>query len=302
MIALDLPAPYASRPLRLDDATRVLDLVSAYQQRVLGEVLIEREDIDADWQRPSTALGDLGCGVFDGQEMVGCGLVSADETCDGFVRPDHWGRGIGSAIARWSWQVARAHEHETVGQTVPDADAGARALFGALGYQRRYSSWMLALLPGAPISDRPLPEGYVLRDFVRDQDEQVAYRVIEDAFNEWEGRVPQSYADWGATVLGRRGFEPGSLRLVQDASGAVVAACVLHLSDDIGWVHQLAVVASARGRGLAQALLADAFTRSRRRGRLRIELSTDSRTGALGLYQKAGMQVTSSLTRWTKQL
>nr|WP_143427096.1 GNAT family N-acetyltransferase [Georgenia soli] len=44
-----------------------------------------------------------------------------------------------------------------------------------------------------------------------------------------------------------------------------------------------------RGR----ALLADAFQRAREQGATRSELATDSRTGALGLYQRVGMEVTA---------
>ncbi len=65
-------------------------------------------------------------------------------------------------------------------------------------------------------------------------------------------------------------------------------------SGDTAYVDQLAVTREHRGLGLARALLVDAFTRGRARGRTRCELSTDSRTGALGLYEKVGMSVTST--------
>ena len=49
-----------------------------------------------------------------------------------------------------------------------------------------------------------------------------------------------------------------------------------------------------RNRGLAQALLVDAYGRARDHGVMTGGLSTDSRTGALSLYEKVGMQVTST--------
>ena len=60
----------------------------------------------------------------------------------------------------------------------------------------------------------------------------------------------------------------------------------------------VAVRRDERGRGLARALLVDAFEVARAHGGERSELSTDSRTGALGLYQKVGMQVTSVWRHW----
>jgi ribosomal protein S18 acetylase RimI-like enzyme len=57
------------------------------------------------------------------------------------------------------------------------------------------------------------------------------------------------------------------------------------------YVQSLAVRRDRRNRGLAQALLVDAFAQGRAHGSTRSGLSTDSRTGALGLYQKVGMEV-----------
>ena len=59
-------------------------------------------------------------------------------------------------------------------------------------------------------------------------------------------------------------------------------------------VHAVEDLEEERGRGLAQALLIDSFAAGTAHGARRSELSTDSRTGALGLYEKVGMVVTST--------
>ena len=56
--------------------------------------------------------------------------------------------------------------------------------------------------------------------------------------------------------------------------------------------RRLAVRRDQRHRGLAQTLLVDAFRVGREHGATRSCLSTDSRTGALDLYLKVGMDVT----------
>ena len=66
------------------------------------------------------------------------------------------------------------------------------------------------------------------------------------------------------------------------------------LASGCGFVDRLAVRADQRNRGLATALLVDSFAAARANGAERSELSTDSRTGALGLYENVGMQVTST--------
>jgi GNAT superfamily N-acetyltransferase len=67
------------------------------------------------------------------------------------------------------------------------------------------------------------------------------------------------------------------------------------VSDDgaTAYVDRLAVRRDQRNRGLAQALLVDCFALARDHGTTRSELSTDSRTGALGLYERVGMVPTS---------
>jgi GNAT superfamily N-acetyltransferase len=122
-----------------------------------------------------------------------------------------------------------------------------------------------------------------------------AHRVIEDAFGEWSGREAEPYEEWAPGVVDRTGFEPWMLRVVEHDTEGVVGACYTRVGDEgWGYVDQLAVHPRHRGRGLAQVLLADGFANAREHGATRSELSTDTRTGALDLYLKVGMQVTST--------
>jgi len=69
-----------------------------------------------------------------------------------------------------------------------------------------------------------------------------------------------------------------------------------------GWITQLATKASHRRRGIGQALLRTSFGWFSERGRRVAGVSTDTRTGALGLYEKVGMRVQRQYTRYTKRL
>ena len=77
-------------------------------------------------------------------------------------------------------------------------------------------------------------------------------------------------------------------------SGVVVAMAWVLFGLDTAFISKLATKKEERGRGLAQALLVDSFKVGREHGAHRSELSTDSRTGALSLYEKVGMVVTST--------
>ena len=104
-------------------------------------------------------------------------------------------------------------------------------------------------------------------------------------------REREPYEDFEAATAGRPGFEPWNLRVALDPDGTVVGVSLVLVSDNgsTGYVDRLAVRKDQRNRGLAQALLVDSFARAREHGTSTAELSTDSRTGALPLYERVGM-------------
>lgn len=303
----ELPDGLVSRPLVRDDLPAVLDVMREHEEHVLGEAMVDLEDLEADWERPSFDAAADTVAVLEGERLVAYGEVYRNRRAEIYVHPRWCGRGIGTALMRWSWRRVQQAGAPLVGQTVPDAAHDAVELFRRHGYSPLWTSWVLALPPEARVPQVDLPPGYRIRSFRPGSDEQAVYRVVEDAFNEWPDRDPSSYGDWAAGVLGRPGFEPWQLFLaVRTEPGAgsdeVVGVCHLVLSGGSGWVNQLAVAAPHRGQRLAQALLAVAFAAARERGSPRGELSTDSRTGALGLYEHIGMHVTAAFTQWVKRL
>ena len=290
---LDLPAGLTARALDHDDARAVFEVIADQETHDVGSVEIEEADIVGDWRRPSFDVVASTVGVFDGDLMVGYGEHSGHDRCDAAVRPAYRGRGIGTALARWIQELARSRGAMVVGMPVPQGSAGDR-LLAALGYDVRWESWVLELPEGAEIAAQPLPDGHAIRAAVAEADQRQAWTVVEDAFLEWSDRDRQSFEDYCATSVDRPGFEPWMMRLLVDGAGETVGACNVQLGPETGYISQLAVRRDRRGQGLARALLADAFAEARAHGATRCELSTDSRTGALGLYERVGMVVTST--------
>ena len=290
---IDVPAGLTVRPLAQSDARAVFEVMAAAELVDVGEVVIEEADIVGDWQRPSFDVGAQTIGIFDGERLVGYGELSWADRCDAAVHPAYRGRGLGTALARWIQATARAAGSRIVGMPVPAGSPG-EALLRALGYHQRWSSWVLQLPEGRDIASQPLPPGYSLRIAASEQDRIAAWEVVEDAFLEWSVRERTSYADWAATIVERPGFQPWNLRLAIGPDGDVVGVSVVLLADECGYIDKLAVRQDRRNLGLARALLADSFAAARAHGATRSELSTDSRTGALSLYEKVGMVITST--------
>jgi GNAT superfamily N-acetyltransferase len=240
-------------------------------------------------------------GVWEGERLAAYGEVFKGRRADASVHPDHRGRGIGTWLADWLEDCARTKGSRLVGQTVP-GDSGAEAFFKARGYRLGGTSWVLQVPAVRPIEPQPLPEGYALREFAGPADGRVAFQLIEDAFNEWPDRDPSTFEDWAPRGPLRPGFEPWQIRFVVDPQGTEVGVCYTILAADTGYVDAIAVRRDQRGLGLARALLADAFERARDHGATVSELSTDSRTGALGLYEHVGMVVSQTWRHWMTDL
>lgn len=263
------------------------------EEHDIGAAEIDEADIVADWGRPSFDVAASTVGVFDGDRLVAYAEITSPTRADAAVHPDYRRRGIGTALTGWVRSTAKARGSSVVGSPVPQGSDGDR-LLERLGYFVRWESWILELPPGAEIEPQPLPEGYSIRTAETPEDQRAAWDVLEDAFSEWNQRPREPFEDFTAEVMGRPGFEPWHLRLVVGPDGVPVGAChLVHAADnpETGFVQSIGVRREQRGKGLARALLADAFGNARAAGATRSELNTDTRTGALGLYEHVGMRV-----------
>lgn len=190
-----------------------------------------------------------------------------------------------------------------VRQVVTDANSAAVSLFTANGYEQAHTSWVLGISFEDPPRSPKALDGISIRMYEPDRDAQAAYRLIEDAFNEWPDRRPTTFEEWTAFVLDHRSFAPDLSPLAFEGDDLVGASLALDYPDgDEGWIQQVATRATHRNRGIARALLQTAFRAFYERGKKRSGLSTDSRTGALTLYEHVGMTVRRSYTSYSKPL
>ena len=289
---LALPDGLTQRPLVASDAAAVTAVIAAQELVDVGRVIIEEADVVGDWQRPGYDVPAHTVGVLEGDDLVAFAEVGwiADRG-DAALLPRLRGRGIGTELARWLRERAGELGADVIGMPVPQGSAGDR-LLESLGWHVRWTSWVLRLPEGVAVPDRPLPDGYSIGEATQ-ADLDGAWTVQEDAFLEWSARERDTYDEWLAGTLLRPGFEPWHLRVVRDPEAAVVGMALVQTNGDEAYVARLATRKDQRGLGLGQALLVDAFAAGKERGATAFELSTDSRTGALGLYEKVGMVTTS---------
>jgi len=132
------------------------------------------------------------------------------------------------------------------------------------------------------------------------------HRVVEESFVDHFGYTRIAYADYWADAdaepapdreFWRVAIADGSLIGVSKASGR-------NAELGGGYVAELAVLASHRGRGVATALLASTFEAYRQAGRTwgGLTVDTENTTGALSLYTAMGMAPTEQVFEHVREV
>jgi len=135
----------------MSDARAVTELVAACELHDDGQIEIDESDILTDRRTPSLDLAAHSVGVRAGENLVAYGHVFKFRRAEVYVHPEHRGRGIGSSLIRWTWDIARSGGGTLVGQMVTDNDLGAADLFRALGYE---PFWFPGFSRSSPPIDR----------------------------------------------------------------------------------------------------------------------------------------------------
>jgi ribosomal protein S18 acetylase RimI-like enzyme len=176
---------------------------------------------------------------------------------------------------------------------VSSTDQAAHEVLEAAGYTLDRHFWHMWLdLSKPPIEVRP-PKGIEIREFVRERDSEAVHAVLQQAFAGHYGYPiePVPFSQWRA-LLETPVYVPG-LWFVATAGEEIAGALTGRELMGEGWVVEVGVLGSWRGRGLGAALLTRAFQAFRAKGFATAALNVDAanESGATALYERVGMQV-----------
>jgi mycothiol synthase len=189
---------------------------------------------------------------------------------------------------------------------LPSRDEATAELLAARGYEvARHSFRMEADLTTEP--EPPVwPDGIAVRTFRSGEDDRAVYEAQEETFADQFDATPMSYEEWRHWSFGAA-FDPDLWFLAEDGeqvAGILLARPERGGDQTLGWVSVVGVRRPWRRRGLGRALLLHGFRELRRRGKPRAGLGVDgeSPTGAVRLYERAGMRVVRRSDHWEKDL
>lgn len=148
-----------------------------------------------------------------------------------------------------------------------------------------------------------MPEGIVLRPFIVGQDERLVWACIQEAFRDLWQHEDSPFDEWSSFVLEHAAFAPQLSYLALD--GELIAGATIVFNDALGgWVQQVGVRRPWRGRGIALALLDTVFGELHNLGvpHAGLEVDAENPSGALRLYQRAGMHIKDQFAEYRKEL
>ncbi|HEV2592841.1 MAG TPA: GNAT family N-acetyltransferase [Gaiellaceae bacterium] len=232
--------------------------------------------------------------------VAGYGDVWLDDDVElDMAAPGHW-----DVFLDWAEQRGRDASLRRVRAFFPEG----HELEGILE-ERGYRYWRSAFQMRIDFAERPdasLPDGFELRPY-REEDAEPLRLGINEAFTSDPFFHAVSPSNFREFFLKSRGCDTGLWQIAwagDELAGWALAFPCRGSDDTIGWVGNLGVRPPFRGRGLGSALLVQAFAALYDRGLRQAGLGVDAEnpTGAVGLYERAGMRRVLRQDNWVKDV
>lgn len=304
------PPGLTVRPATLDDAAAVCALLNEVDTLETGHPDTTLAEVRADLKHPEIDLTTDSWLVFEGETLIAYGLVW-DESGGERIDMDHYtlpDRTAGAMhlfdlmeeraarkAAGYGADRAVIHLHLNSAPTTDLDDLRARGWSTV----RRYNVLDRPLDPAADPVPAP-PAGVTVRPCTDEADRRRAHAVLQEAMADHFDHQPRTYEQWLDDIDGENA--DWSLIWLAHVDGAGDAG-VLRTHNNrssMAWIANLAVLRTARGKGLGSHLLRHAFGHYAESGRDRIGLGVDTQnsSGALGLYLRHGMTLDHAVDTW----
>ena len=286
---------FTMRSVTLDDLEAVTELFNEHSRRLHGVADDTAEDVLQYWQSPDVDLE---------QDVIVA--EAADGSIVGYGDIGESGDTIWLDVRAFDPEPEQAllESLERVAKNkrpgarllgfVADEDEGLRGVYGESGYEVIRHSYRMEIDLEDLVDDPGSPLGVAIRP-MRDGELEQVYEVHERSFEDAWMHTREPFEQWQHWFVKESMFDP-SLWFVAEADGQLVGVSICRRRENeegLGWVRILGVLRSHRRRGIGEALLRHSFAEFARRGFERVGLGVDaeSPTGAVALYERAGMHV-----------
>lgn len=309
-----LPEGLMMRPPTMEDLEIAHELCLAHDLALYGEEDMTLEDLRGYWTAPTHDLARDQRLVFDqdGQLIAILYVESHLSTrifVDVLVRPGYSDPRVGDYLfelgesrARELMALAEPGVRVTLNSWAPSNNQDSLERYARMGLKEIRRYWDMEINLSEAPAEPEWPEGVALRPFVLERDARAVFEMTDTVFSDHWGHLPGNFEEWYHRKFERPDFDPSLWFIAYE--GEQIAGCALCSDNGSGWVDTLGVQRPWRRKGLGLALLLHAFGEFYRRGQRRVLLGVDSQnlTGAVRLYQRAGMHIKRENISYEKEL
>jgi mycothiol synthase len=320
-MAVSIRENFIVRAPTMDDVKIAVDFINLCSNIEGSPADANVEDKTTQWKTPGFNLETDARLVF-GPSGDLAGMIQVWDVNPLHVRPNMWGRvhpdfqgqGLGTMLL----EFGENRVQQCVATAPPDARVAvnmwvnaknehAQQFYLAHGYKLVRTVYDMAIeLTEAP-PEPQWPEGITLRTMIPGQDDRPVHDALEEAFSDHWGHLPMPFELYMHYLYNSKEFDPTLAFMAMDGDEiAGLSLCIKETLDGEvwGWVDDLGVRRPWRKRGLGLALLRHSFGEFYRRGLPKIGLGVDATnlTGALRLYERAGMHVAQQFRAYQKEL
>ncbi len=311
------PDGYQMRPLSEEYMEATLQTINLAYQDAVGVSMMKLSDLREDMETPGFDMSrDTRILVASNGEVAGYFEVwdlsepHVRITTWGQIHPQHRANGAGAALLEWAkgrgaqaLKLAPPEAKVAMQGYALHADPAMGASYQASGFALARHSLRMVIELDAPPAEPEWPQGIWLRTYDPQEGLPEVLRAVRESFRDHYGYVESPFEQelerWEHRKLKSPDFDPSLWFIAMDESEiAGISLCDPQVYDDpeMGWVGTLGVRRPWRRRGLGMALLLHPFGEFYRRGVRMVGLGVDASnlTGALRLYQRAGMRSDAS--------
>jgi len=265
--------------------------------------------------------------AFAGESMIALGVLNMSSPLDavhrmahfGAVHPAHRGHGLGTRLLTWAPTAARPLHDERYPDVALVLDTrhistntAAGELFNQQGFTpNRYYHGMKREL-GADLPPVADLQGIDIVPYSPALDEQALY-VKNESFKDHWASAPRTPEQWRYEFAESVSFRPDLSYVALDAADSSAVGVILtkYYEADAqatgrrdAHIAILGTLRAARGRGVATALLGTVLHAARAAGFDSASLGVDAQnpTGALGVYERAGLTVKDTWINYSRRL
>jgi mycothiol synthase len=282
------------------DLDAVFELLAARSRAAFGISEQPLHSVRQRWELPGFEVGrDNWVAVADGRVVGYAEVESTQDLVHAAVDPE-----VGNALFARAEARARDRGFDNLSCTVVPEDEPLHALVTRNGFTKEREVWRMWRMLDGDLPEPVWPDGVSVRGY-EDADAPRVHAALDESYAGWDREyVAREHDDWVAFMTAHDEFDPGLWFLAE--RGDELVGCALHWQESRGdgWVKDIVVRESERGRGLGTALLQHGFRAYAERGVARVGLKVDSTnpTGAPRLYARTGFVTDRRYGVWFKQL